>query len=38
VKRVNNLEFSVANTLLQRLQQLFDKKVSDYINQKEKAI
>ncbi|PKP50342.1 MAG: hypothetical protein CVT94_01710 [Bacteroidetes bacterium HGW-Bacteroidetes-11] len=38
VKRVNNLEFSVTNTLLQRLHQLFDKKVSDYINQKEKAI
>jgi len=38
VKRVNNLEFSVKNALIKRLQQLFDKKVSDYINQKEKAL
>jgi branched-chain amino acid aminotransferase len=34
VKRVNNLDFSVKNILLKRLQKLFDKKVSDYLNEK----
>ncbi|KAF0203541.1 MAG: branched-chain amino acid [Bacteroidetes bacterium] len=34
VKKVDNLGFSVANKLLRRLQLLFDKKVTDYLNEK----